>query len=172
MGAEAGEAPTTLPTGEDAAGAEVDMAGSDELLADAEGSTTSVVPDKNNGADRAVQAKLCCSRRDAKNWEALPFLSSFVLDVPHRVHILNTNGWRKPHLLSPRASNNYILSVALAVALFVLAIAHTHEATLTRPRNPNLPLPSRQANASILLRILADEVILSERTGEDARRRG
>ncbi|KAI6140905.1 hypothetical protein BKA82DRAFT_4019107 [Pisolithus tinctorius] len=38
---------------EDAAGAEVNIVGSDELLMDTEGSTVNVIPGKNNGADHA-----------------------------------------------------------------------------------------------------------------------
>ncbi|KAI5988271.1 hypothetical protein F5J12DRAFT_930083 [Pisolithus orientalis] len=132
------------------------MAASDELLADAEGSTASVVLGKNNGVNRAEIRRI---------GSALPFPSSLVLGVPHRAHVLNTNGRRKPHLLTPRASNNYILSVALAVEVTLSASIST-----PRLRNPNLPLPSRQANASILPRILADEVMLSEHAGKDARK--
>ncbi|KIN99681.1 hypothetical protein M404DRAFT_1004393 [Pisolithus tinctorius Marx 270] len=71
MAVEVGEAPTTLPTSEDVARAEVDTAGSDELLADAEGSTASVVPGSNNGAHRASEGE-----NRFRNWEgsALPQL--------------------------------------------------------------------------------------------------
>lgn len=88
---------------------------------------------------------------------ALPFLSFFVLDVPHRVHVLNTNGRCKPHLLTVRASNNYILLVALAVA-HVHEILFLRPSALTRPRNPNHPLPSRQANSLLSERAGGDEV--------------
>ncbi|KAI6144113.1 hypothetical protein BKA82DRAFT_1006285 [Pisolithus tinctorius] len=87
MTVEAGEAPTTLPTSKDASGAEVGMAGSDELLAAQQPASSPVKITAHIMQVKArvvssctdywlVQAVLCRSRRDTKNWErsALPQL--------------------------------------------------------------------------------------------------
>ncbi|KAI5997657.1 hypothetical protein F5J12DRAFT_956658 [Pisolithus orientalis] len=119
------------------------MAGRDELLADAEGPTTSIVLDKNNGTDRAGRTLLLTKRHEELEGlcpSSAPSSSTSPIKPMSSTQMVSAS-----RISSPRGRVTIISRLLLSpVTLFVLAVAHTHEVThsvsISTPTGPTLPI--------------------------------